>query len=78
MSSKLVRTISLALAIGFLVVWILEYRRTSLIESYWLLLLSILSVLFFQFSRLKAATAAKNESPAPKSSKTKSGTINKK
>ncbi|MET7256738.1 hypothetical protein [Dyadobacter fermentans] len=59
MNSKLIRTIFLALAFGFLVLWVLEFRRAGLLESYWLLLLCIVCFLLFQFSRLKAATAAK-------------------
>ena len=45
----------LALTLGFFVVWVLEFRRAGLFESYWLLLLSIMSLLLFQFVRLKAA-----------------------
>lgn len=59
MNSKLIRTIFLALAFGFLVLWVLEFRRAGLFESYWLLLLCIICFLLFQFSRLKAAAAAK-------------------
>ncbi|WP_031526816.1 hypothetical protein [Dyadobacter crusticola] len=69
MNSKLSRTILLALALGFLVVWVLEFRRAGLFDSYWLLLLSIICFLVFQFSRLKAAAASKPEkieTPAPK------------
>jgi hypothetical protein len=55
MNSKLTRTILLALTLGFFVVWFLEFRRAGLFESYWLLLLSIMSLLLFQFIRLKAA-----------------------
>ncbi len=55
MNSKLTRTILLASGIGFFVLWILEYRRAGLFESYWLLLVSIICVLFFQFNRLKAS-----------------------
>jgi|GEM_PF-2405402 len=67
MNSKLIRTIFLALAFGFLVLWVLEFRRAGLLESYWLLLLCIVCFLLFQFSRLKAATLAKQagESAAP-------------
>ncbi|KAA0991687.1 hypothetical protein [Dyadobacter aurulentus] len=61
MNSKLSRTILLALALGFFVVWVLEFRRAGLFESYWLLLLSIICLLFFQFSRLKAAAAANKQ-----------------
>jgi len=59
MSSKLTRTILIAACIGFLIVWVFEFRRTSLFESYWLLLLSITCLLFFQFSRLKASLTEK-------------------
>ncbi|MCE7064355.1 hypothetical protein [Dyadobacter sp. CY326] len=61
MNSKLTRTILLALALGFFVVWVLEFRRTTMFESYWLLLLSIMSLLVFQFNRLKASLLAKKE-----------------
>jgi len=74
MNSRLTRTILLALALGFFVVWIMEFRRTSLFESYWLLLLSIVCLLFFQFSRLKASLkAGKAENPGPDSIKGKPG-----
>jgi hypothetical protein len=59
MSSKLTRTILLAGTVGFLIVWVLEFRRTTLFDSYWLLLLSITCLLFFQFNRLKSSMAAK-------------------
>jgi hypothetical protein len=59
MNSKLIRTIFLALAFGCLALWVLEFRRAGLLESYWLLLLCIVCFLLFQFSRLKAATLAK-------------------
>lgn len=61
MNSKLTRTVLLALTLGFFVVWVLEFRRTTMFESYWLLLLSILCLLSFQFSRLKASLLAKRE-----------------
>ena len=79
MNSKLTRTILLALALGFFVVWVLEFRRTTLFESYWLLLLSIVCLLFFQFSRLKASLkAGKAESSKPNPVKSKSGKTVKK
>ena len=59
MNSKLIRTIFLALAFGFLALWVLEFRRAGLFESYWLLLLCVICFLLFQFSRLRAATLAK-------------------
>jgi len=61
MNSKLTRTVLIALALGFFAVWILEFRRAGLFESYWLLLLSVTSFLLFQFSRLKAAMMAKEK-----------------
>ena len=61
MSRKLIRTLLFAAAIGFFAVWILEYRRAGMLNSYWLLLLSVTSLLFFQFSRLKAGLAAQKE-----------------
>lgn len=61
MSPKLTRTILLAATLGFLIVWVLEFRRTTLFESYWLLLLSITCLLFFQFSRLKSSLEAKRK-----------------
>ena len=64
MNSKLTRTILIALALGFFAVWILEFRRAGLFESYWLLLLSVTSFLLFQFSRLKAAMMAKEKEQA--------------
>ena len=66
----------LALAIGFFTMWILEFRRAGMFESYWLLLLSILSLLSFQFIRLKASLEQKKKdeeslrSIKPKSNKT--------
>jgi Ca2+/Na+ antiporter len=61
MNSKLTRTILIALTLGFFVVWVLEFRRTTMFESYWLLLLSIMCLLLFQFSRLKASLQAKRD-----------------
>ena len=61
MSPKLTRTLLIAGCIGFLIVWVLEFRRTTLFESYWLLLLSITFLLFFQFNRLKASLTEKKK-----------------
>lgn len=55
MNSKLTRTILLASGIGFFVLWILEFRRAGMFESYWLLLVSLVCLLFFQFNRLKSS-----------------------
>lgn len=59
MSPKLTRTILIAGCIGFLIMWVLEFRRTTLFESYWLLLLSITFLLLFQFNRLKSSLTEK-------------------
>lgn len=57
------RTVLIALAIGFFVVWILEWRRTSLAESYWLLLAALTSLLSYQYFRIREA-AGKTARPA--------------
>ncbi|GGN01369.1 hypothetical protein GCM10010967_39720 [Dyadobacter beijingensis] len=69
MNSKLIRTIFLALAFGFLALWVLEFRRAGLFESYWLLLLCVICFLLFQFSRLKAASLAKQAAETGAASK---------
>lgn len=62
MNSKLTRTILLASAIGFFVLWVLEFRRAGLFESYWLLLVDLICLLSFQFIRLKASMQQGNAS----------------
>lgn len=71
MSNKLIRTLLLAAAIGFLVMWVLEFRRTTLFESYWLLLLGLMFLLMFQLNRLKQGLKAKKEMEAKASSTNK-------
>ncbi|GAB2777986.1 hypothetical protein GCM10027275_21580 [Rhabdobacter roseus] len=82
MSPKLIKTLLLASAIGFLVLWILEFRRTSLAESYWLLLLCLIFLLSFQYYRLKVpllpgsghkptSPAAPRKNPPPKRTRRK-------
>jgi hypothetical protein len=61
MNSKLTRTILIALGVGTFLLWILELRRAGMLESYWLLLVSVLCLLSFQFMRLKAAMNAKDD-----------------
>jgi hypothetical protein len=61
MNFKLVKTILLALSLGFFVVWVLEFRRAGMFESYWLLLLSVMCLLVFQFRRLKASMEIKKK-----------------
>ena len=76
MNPKLLKTILLALSVGFFVMWILEFRRAGMFESYWLLLLSILCLLYFQFKRVKTALELRKKEEIamtankPKSSKT--------
>ncbi len=61
MNPKLVKTILLALSFGFFVMWVLEFRRAGMFESYWLLLLAVVCLLTFQFTRLKAALLLKKK-----------------
>ncbi|TDB68170.1 hypothetical protein [Arundinibacter roseus] len=63
MNSKLVKTILLAATIGFFILWVLEWRRTDLSNSYWLLMLSLTLLLGHQYYRLKII-----EKPASKPS----------
>lgn len=72
MNSKLTRTILIALGVGTFLLWILELRRAGLLESYWLLLVSVLCLLSFQFMRLKAGMKAKNEAANNLKASTKS------
>jgi CDP-diglyceride synthetase len=78
MSPKLTRTILIAGCIGFLIVWVFEFRRTTLFESYWLLLLSITCLLFFQFSRLKASLTEKKRLEEVETKKATADKIKKK
>ena len=61
MNPKLLKTILLALSFGFFVMWVLEFRRAGMFESYWLLLLAVLCLLTFQFTRVKAALELKKK-----------------
>lgn len=61
MNPKLVKTILLALSFGFFVMWVLEFRRAGMFESYWLLLLAITCLLIFQFRRVKVALELKKK-----------------
>lgn len=68
MSFKLIKSLLIAGGIGFFALWILEYRRAGMLESYWLLLLSLISLLFFQYLRLKQGVS-KNPLPENKLNK---------
>ena len=61
MNPKLLKTVLLALSFGFFVMWVLEFRRAGMFESYWLLLLAIMCLLIFQFTRLKASLELKKK-----------------
>jgi hypothetical protein len=49
MSTGFIKTVLISFTIGFFLVWILEVNRTDMKSSYWLLLLSITSLLTFQY-----------------------------
>lgn len=53
MSPKLIKTLLLATALGFFMLWIMEIFRTDLSNSYWLLMLSLMFLLVFQYYRLR-------------------------
>lgn len=74
MNPKLVKTILLALSAGFFFLWILEFRRAGMFESYWLLLLSVTCLLTFQFRRLKASLLLKREQEEKEGAKKKQST----
>ncbi len=57
MSFKLIKSLLIAGGVGFFILWILEYLRAGMLASYWLLLLSLMSLLFFQYLRLKRGIA---------------------
>lgn len=60
---KLREIILLAVAAGFLIIWIAEYQRTTFEDSYWLLMLFLGFLLAFQYIRLKRIGAQKTVSP---------------
>ena len=63
---KLRGTLLLSSAVGCFLLWILEFRRSSFIDSYWLLLASLGFLLAFQYFRIKQREAAKDLSPTIK------------
>ena len=60
---KLRDTLLIAAAVGCFLLWILEFRRSSFIDSYWLLLASLGFLLAFQYFRIKRREADKVLSP---------------
>lgn len=72
MNPKLIKTILLATALGFFMLWILEIFRTDLSHSYWLLMLSLTFLLGHQYYRLRTASQTPPVSKKPsKSTKSK-------
>ncbi|SOD80379.1 hypothetical protein [Spirosoma fluviale] len=63
---KLSEILLLAVAAGFLVIWIAEYQRTSFGNSYWLLMLFLGFLLAFQYVRTKRLEREKVVSPTIK------------
>ncbi|MFD2936345.1 hypothetical protein [Spirosoma flavum] len=63
---KLPEILILAVAAGFLVIWIAEYQRTSFADSYWLLMLFLGFLLAFQYVRNKRLEREKTVSPTIK------------
>ncbi|AUD03786.1 hypothetical protein [Spirosoma pollinicola] len=63
---KLSEILLLAVAAGFLVIWIAEYQRTTFGDSYWLLMLFLGFILAFQYVRNKRIEREKAVSPTIK------------
>ena len=63
---KLSETILIALAVGSLLLWILEIRRTSFAESYWILMVCLAFLFSFQFVRNRRLEREKIVSPTIK------------
>jgi hypothetical protein len=63
---KLPETLTLAAAVGFLILWIAEYQRTTFADSYWLLMLCLSFLLLFQFIRNRRIERNKEISPTIK------------
>lgn len=65
MYSKGLRSVLLFLALGFLVIWFLEFRRTTLAESYWALLVVLLCLLWVQLINVKLSSSRAGEKAGP-------------
>ncbi|WP_394366280.1 hypothetical protein [Spirosoma terrae] len=63
MKLKLSEILLLSAGVGFLVLWIAEYQRTSFAESYWLLMLCLGCLLTFQYVKNKRIEREKTVSP---------------
>lgn len=67
MNPKLIKTLLLAAALGFFLLWILEAWRTNLGNSYWLLMLSLTFLLGHQYYRLKTQPVTPTKRPESRS-----------
>ncbi|GAB3495780.1 hypothetical protein GCM10027341_13570 [Spirosoma knui] len=63
---KLSEILLLAVAAGFLIIWIAEYQRTDFADSYWLLMLCLASLLAFQYVKNRRLEREKAVSPTIK------------
>ncbi|QJD81438.1 hypothetical protein HH216_20280 [Spirosoma rhododendri] len=63
---KLHEILLLAGGVGFMILWIAEYQRTSFGESYWLLMLCLGCLLAFQYVKNKRLEQEKAISPTIK------------
>ncbi|HEV7350000.1 hypothetical protein [Telluribacter sp.] len=66
MNPKLIKTLLIAGAIGFFIMWLLEIQRTDLKDSYWLILLCITCLLSFQYYRIRQGTTGIPTGEKPK------------
>lgn len=67
MTPKLLKTLLLAAALGFFMLWVLELIRTDLGHSYWLMMLSLTFLLLHQYYRLR--TLPQKPTPLQKAGK---------
>ncbi len=63
---KLREIILLAVAAGFLVIWVAEFQRTTFGDSYWLLMLFLIFLLAFRYVRIRRTGQEKTASPTGK------------
>ena len=63
---KLSEILLLAASVGFLTIWIAEFQRTTLTESYWLLMLCLAFLLAFQYVKNGRLQREKAVSPTIK------------
>lgn len=69
MNAKLIKTLLLAAALGCFLLWVLEYYRTDLSNSYWLLMMGLTILLGRQYFSLKIQPSSKPERPASRPEK---------